>query len=80
MSIATTVFVLRAAHWLFVHNVATVILPLAACAAAVLLHLSPIGFLIVASGLLFVEYAAFGGFLALAAKRDRALLARAEAI
>ena len=80
MSIATTVFVLRSAHWLFVHNVATVILPLAACAAAVLLHLSPIGFLIVASGLLFVEYAAFGGFLALAAKRDRARLARAEAI
>jgi O-antigen/teichoic acid export membrane protein len=80
MSIATTVFVLRSAHWLFIHNVATVILPLAACAAAVLFHLSPIGFLIVASALLFIEYAAFGGFLVFAAKRDRASLLKAEAI
>src|SRR5206468_3117061 len=59
MSVATTVFVLRSAHWLFVHNVATVVLPLVALAVAMLLRMAPIGFLAIASGLLFVEYALF---------------------
>jgi lipopolysaccharide exporter len=69
MSIATTVFVLRSAHWLFVHNVATVVLPLIAFALAHVFHLGPIAFLGIASVLLFFEYAMFGGFLVLAARR-----------
>jgi O-antigen/teichoic acid export membrane protein len=75
MSVSTTVFVLRSAHWLFVHNVATVVIPLAACAAAAIFQLSPITFLALVSALLFVEYAAFAGFLGYAANRDRAAAA-----
>jgi O-antigen/teichoic acid export membrane protein len=70
MSVATTVFVLRSAHWLLVHNVATLILPLLAFAAASMLKFGAIGFLAIASGLLTLEYAGFGAFLAAAARRD----------
>jgi hypothetical protein len=71
MSIATTVFVLRSTHWLFVQNLATVLIPVAAFAAAWLLHLSPIAFLGIASAMLAVDYAIFGMFLAFAARRER---------
>jgi O-antigen/teichoic acid export membrane protein len=72
MSIGTTVFVLRSAHWLFVHNVATVVIPLAAFGLASVLHLGPLAFLGIVSAALAMEYAVFGGFLAYAARRDRA--------
>jgi O-antigen/teichoic acid export membrane protein len=72
MSIGTTVFVLRSAHWLFVHNVATVVIPLLALAIAWSLHLSPLMFLGIVSATLAIEYAAFGLFLTLAVRRDRA--------
>jgi len=72
MSIGTTVFVLRSAHWLFVHNVATVVIPVLAFAAAWLMHLGPLGFLGIVSATLAIEYALFGLFLAHAARRDRA--------
>lgn len=80
MSIATTVFVLRSAHWLFVHNIATVALPLAALAIAAILHLGPIAFLALASAFLFIEYAAFGTFLAFAARRDRSAQSQSREI
>ena len=70
MSVATTVFVLRSAHWLLIHNVATLVLPLLAIAASSLLNLDPIRFLMIVSGLLTVEYACFGLFLAVAARRE----------
>jgi len=70
MSIATAVFVLRSAHWLLVHNVATVALPALAFALSWLLKLGPIGFLGITSGFLALEYAFFGVFLAAAARRD----------
>jgi hypothetical protein len=70
MSIATAVFVLRSAHWLLIHNVATLVLPIAAFALSSFLALGPIGFLGIASGLLTLEYACFGAFLAVAAWRD----------
>jgi O-antigen/teichoic acid export membrane protein len=73
MSVATTVFLLRSAHWLFAHNVATVAVPLAAFAATILLDLSAIGFLAVASAGLCIEYAVFGAFLAFAARREQGL-------
>jgi O-antigen/teichoic acid export membrane protein len=71
MSIATTVFVLRSAHWLFVHNVMTVALPVLAFSIAAIFHLNAIAFLEIASALLFVEYALFGTFLVVAVRRDR---------
>ena len=71
MSIATTVFVLRSAHWLFIHNIATVVLPIAAFAAAQIFDLGPLTFLALVSVLLFIEYLGFGSFLVWAAHRDR---------
>ena len=74
MSVATTVFVLRSAHWLLVHNVATLVIPILAFGASSLLAFGPIGFLGVASALLTVEYVCFGIFLAAAARRDQSRL------
>jgi O-antigen/teichoic acid export membrane protein len=75
MSIGTTVFVLRSAHWLFVHNVATVAIPVLAFAVAWLLNIGPVAFLGIVSAALTIEYAGFGLFLAHAARRDRATAA-----
>lgn len=78
MSIGTTVFVLRSAHWLFIHNVANVAVTLIAFAIAHFMHLSPLQFLEVAATLLALEYGAFALFLIAAARRTRtAALSRA---
>lgn len=71
MSIGTTVFVLRSAHWLFIHNIANVLVTLAAFAIARFMHLSSLQFLEVAATFLALEYAAFGLFLIAAARRTR---------
>lgn len=71
MSVATTVFLLRSAHWLLIHNLATLILPVIGLAAATYYQASPIAFLGMVSGLLALEYAGFGLFLASRARRDR---------
>lgn len=63
MSIGTTVFVMRAAHWLLIHNVANVLTTVVAYAIAAFLGLSSLNFLIVASALLTAEYAFFAAFL-----------------
>lgn len=72
MSIATTVFVMRSAHWLFVHNIANVTVMLLAYALAQFLHLSELGFLALASAMLTAEYALFAGFLVYRARQTRA--------
>lgn len=68
MSIATTVFVLRRAHWLLIHNVATVATSFAAFAIGSEFGLTPIAFLAVASLLLAIEHAIFGALLVRAAR------------
>jgi len=73
MSIGTTVFVLRSAHWLFIHNVANVLVTLAAFAIARFMHLSSLQFLEVAATFLAMEYAAFGLFLIATARRTRSI-------
>lgn len=69
MSVATTVFVLKSAHWLFAHNVANAGLQGLAFAAAVLLGLGLMPFLYLVAALLTLEYAVFGIALAVAARR-----------
>lgn len=71
MSIATTVFVMRSAHWLFIHNIANVLVILAAYAIAELLGLSVISFLILSSALLASEYALFATFLVYQSRKAR---------
>jgi hypothetical protein len=70
MSIATTVFVMRAAHWLLIHNIANVLTTLAAYAIAALLGLSSLKFLMVASAMLTIEYALFATFLIFKARQQ----------
>jgi O-antigen/teichoic acid export membrane protein len=71
MSIGTTVFVMRSAHWLFIHNVANVVTTLSAYGISVWLGLSALNFLIVASALLTIEYALFAVFLIAKARGAR---------
>jgi lipopolysaccharide exporter len=75
MSIATTVFVMRAAHWLFMHNVANVAVTIGAYAIALHWGLGPTAFLGVAALMIGAEYAVFGLFLIWASRRERAALA-----
>jgi O-antigen/teichoic acid export membrane protein len=63
MSIATTVFVLRRAHWLFIHNIANAGLLVLAYLAARALGLGVLPFLTIAVVLLTLEYAVFAVFL-----------------
>ncbi|HUE78790.1 MAG TPA: oligosaccharide flippase family protein [Sphingomicrobium sp.] len=70
MSIATTVFVMRAAHWLFIHNVANVAMTIAAYAFALFFGLGPAAFLSVAALLIGFEYAVFALFLIWASRRQ----------
>lgn len=67
MSIATTVFVMRKAHWLLAHNVANAVAHGIAFAAALILGLGVMSFLVVAAALLTIEYLLFALFLALKA-------------
>ena len=62
-SIATTVFVMRAPHWLLVHNIANVLVTLLAYAIGQVLDLDALTFIAVASALLSAEYAVFAVFL-----------------
>jgi O-antigen/teichoic acid export membrane protein len=71
MSIATTVFVMRAPHWLLVHNIANVMVTLMAYAIATVLQLSALYFIAIASALLSLEYAAFALFLVTKARDAR---------
>lgn len=75
MSIATTVFVLRKAHWLFVHNVATVAMILLAFAIGQYQHLEAVGVLSLMAIFLGAEYSVFALVLILAARvqRDRTI-------
>jgi O-antigen/teichoic acid export membrane protein len=63
MSIATTVFVMRAPHWLLFHNIANVIVTLFAYAIAQMLQLNALHFIAIASAFLSIEYAVFAVFL-----------------
>ena len=63
MSIATTVFVMRRAHWLFVHNVAVVALMVVAFALSVGLHFSLDQYLFVSVLFLSAEYFVFAAIL-----------------
>ena len=69
MSIATTVFVMRKAHWLFIHNLSNVAVTLLAYGIAVALGMTPVAFLLTAVLLLGLEYAAFALFLIWASRR-----------
>lgn len=71
MSIATTVFVMRAAHWLFIHNVANVGVTIAAWGIASLLGLGPVAFLGVAALMIGLEYTAFALFLIWASRSQQ---------
>jgi lipopolysaccharide exporter len=68
MSVATTVFVLKRAHWLFVHNIANASTLGIAFLGAQLWDLGVMPFLYLAVALLIVEYAVFALFLALKAR------------
>jgi O-antigen/teichoic acid export membrane protein len=63
MSIATAVFVVRRAHWLFAHNIANASLLILAYLAARTLGLGIMPFLTLAVVLLTLEYAIFALFL-----------------
>lgn len=69
MSIATTVFVLRKAHWLLLHNIANCSVLGVAFLITWFGQLGLYAFLWLASGLLFVEYACFALWLVWAARR-----------
>lgn len=71
MSIATTVFVMRAAHWLFIHNVANVAVTIAAYGVALFLGLGPVAFLGVAALMIGLEYGVFALFLIWASRRQQ---------
>lgn len=79
MSVATTVFVLRSAHWLFIHNIANAALQGVAFAGALLLGLGLMPFLYLVTALLTLEYAVFGLALAAAARRGFGRAAQANA-
>ena len=76
MSVATTVFVLKRAHWLFIHNIANAAMLGLAFLGAQLWGLGVMLFLYLAAGLLIVEYAAFALFLALKARSGAVATAR----
>ncbi|MFS2109180.1 oligosaccharide flippase family protein [Sphingomonas sp. Sphisp140] len=71
MSIGTTVFVLRRAHWLLLHNIANAAVLGIAYLIARASGLELNSFLWLAAGLLIVEYGAFALWLILAAWRGR---------
>ena len=71
LSIATTVFVMRAPHWLLVHNIANTFVMLMAYAIAIVLKLQPLPFIGIASALLSVEYLVFAVFLVSKARKTR---------
>ena len=77
-SISTTVFVMRSAHWLFVHNIAAVLTSLLAYGIAVALRLSALNFLIIVSAFLTVEFALFGTFLVIKARWQRFAVLQSE--
>jgi O-antigen/teichoic acid export membrane protein len=68
MSIGTTVFVLRRAHWLFVHNIANAGLLIVAYLVVRSLGLGVIPFVTLVVVLLTLEYAAFAVFLGIRAR------------
>ncbi len=72
MSIATTVFVLRKPQWLLVHNIGNVSAMGLAYAAAVTGQMQSAEFLSVAAWVLSVEFAIFGIWLIIAARRTAA--------
>lgn len=63
MSIATTVFVVRKAHWLLLHNVASMLVLTVAFVAAYLSGASLNAFLAMLTVLSGIEFAAFGALL-----------------
>ena len=69
MSLATTVFVLKRAVWLFWHNVASVVAIGAAFAIALATGAGMLTFLLLLAVLQGLEYAAFGVVLTVAARR-----------
>lgn len=69
MSIGTTVFVVRRAHWLLVHNIVNGALLVICFMIARLFHLAVMQFLGLAVVLLVLEYGAFASFLSVAARR-----------
>lgn len=71
MSIATTVFVMRSAHWLLFHNIANVGATLAAYGIGVLLDLGPLAFLGIAALFIGLEYTAFALFLIWSSRREQ---------
>lgn len=73
MSVATTVFVIRRAHWLLIHNLANAAVQGIAFGAALLLGWGPTAFLALASALLAAEYLLFAVLLAANARGARAL-------
>lgn len=72
MSVATTVFVLRRAHWLLVHNVVNAMVLVITIVMAQAFHFGVLQFLTLAVVLLFIEYGAFASFLALQARSGAA--------
>jgi O-antigen/teichoic acid export membrane protein len=71
MSIGTTVFVMRAPHWLLIHNIANVVVTLFAYSIARMLSMTSIHFIAIASAFLSVEYAVFAVFLVSKARQSR---------
>jgi O-antigen/teichoic acid export membrane protein len=70
MSIATAVFVLRRPSWLFIHNIAGVLVLACAFTIGRLAHPTVNQFLVMASGLLILEYGAFAAILVWAARSN----------
>jgi O-antigen/teichoic acid export membrane protein len=70
MSIATAVFVLRRAHWLFIHNIAGVLVLGLAYGVALRAGLGLNQFLMTTSALLILEYAVFTSVLVWAARAN----------
>lgn len=68
MSIATTVYVIQKAHWLMLHNVATMVILVVSLGAAYATGASLETFLTILSVLSAIEYAVFGGLLVRAAR------------
>lgn len=73
MSVATAVFVLKRAHWLLVHNIATAAMHGIAFAVALALDLGAMPFLYLAAALLTAEYLLFALFLGFKARTGIAL-------
>lgn len=80
LSIGTTVFVMRAPHWLLVHNIANAMMTLVAYAIAKTLQLESLHFIAIASALLSIEYMIFAIFLVSKARQARPKAAATAAL